>query len=84
MGKENFNQLGRLFYRQPGSKQLKIKEDLVLYNQKWGRFRYWFTVPDERLVEIPTILKTIACKNMPQAEEFFKLKNTAIPTLFSD
>lgn len=82
MGKEDFNRFGTLFYKQPGSVQKKIREDLVLYRLKWGRFRYWFTVADENLVEMPTSLKTIACKNIPQAEKLFKLPNPEVPTLF--
>ena len=82
MGKEDFNRLGKLFYKQPGSVQLKIKEDLQLYSQKWGRFRYWFTVADDNLVEIPTILKTIVCRNIPQAEKLFKLPDPSVPSLF--
>ena len=81
---EDLNRLGKLFYDQPGSKQLKIKEDLRAYSQKWGRFRYWFTVDNSNLVEIPTILKTIVCRNIPQAEKLFKLPDPEVPTLFDN
>jgi hypothetical protein len=82
MGKVKYNRLGTLFYKQPGSVQKKVREDLALYKLKWGRFRYWFTVPDENLIEMPTSLKTVACKNIPQAEKHFKLPNPEALTLF--
>lgn len=82
MGKVKYNCLGTLFYEEPGSVQKKVREDLALYKLKWSRFRYWFTVADDNLVEMPTSLKTIACRNIPQAEKLFKLPNPEVPTLF--
>ncbi|TDB60064.1 hypothetical protein [Arundinibacter roseus] len=83
MGKPK-NKLGLLYKRQLRSVKAKVLEDLAAAGISHQRFYNWTVKPDHKMVEMPTILKTIICKNIPKAEELFKIKNTAIPALFSD
>ena len=78
------NKLGTLYQGQKRSVRAKIQEDLAAAGVSHQRFYNWTVKPDTKMVEMPTILKTIICKNIPRAEALFKLPNHSVPTLFED
>lgn len=81
MAKEK-NKLGKLYQQQRRPVRAQILEDLAAAGVSHQRFYNWTVKPDNRMVEMPTILKTIICRNIPKAESLFRLPSKAIPCLF--
>jgi hypothetical protein len=76
------NKLGVLYHKLDHCDKSTLLRDLKRVGISHQRFYNWHTMPNERLLNMPTIMKDIVCRHLPQAQKLFKLPNPEVPTLF--